>query len=41
MNCKKVRNAIIIEKALETVLKQAEIGGNRERTIQSYVYIFK
>ncbi|RPJ97401.1 site-specific integrase [Rummeliibacillus sp. TYF005] len=41
MNREEVRNAITIETALETVFKQMKIGGNRERTIQSYDYIFK
>ena len=41
MNREEVRNAITIDTALETVFKQMKIGGNRERTIQSYDYIFK
>ena len=38
--CEDIRNSITVAAALENIFKQMKIAGNRERTIQSYEYIF-
>ncbi|WP_246097061.1 tyrosine-type recombinase/integrase [Psychrobacillus soli] len=35
-----IRDTITVAAALETVFKQMQIAGNRQRTIESYAYIF-
>lgn len=39
-NHKDKRDSITVDTALETVFQQMRIGGNRQRTIESYDYIF-